>query len=189
MIKSVHPSDAVFGYLCEDPDGKNTTLGFYRFEARDVKGSHLKTIAISEQWVTNLEQMELSSPVLSLTFTRSMSGRLKVIVANEKFIAIINSRDGKLESTINLEDEGLTNKPLVKVFPVQLGFGVIMGNEIIVKRLTSAGKVDQSFSPCQTFLPLSDAVYEFRNPGFIFALTETSNELVIFQLSSGQGEC
>jgi len=63
------------------------------------------------------------------------------------------------------------------------------GNKIVVKKLTSAGKVDETYKACQTLATLRDVIYEVRNPGLIYALTDTSNELLMFKLVTAQADC
>ena len=35
LVRSANLNDLIFGYLCESPDGKNSSLGFYRFEVKN----------------------------------------------------------------------------------------------------------------------------------------------------------
>lgn len=77
----------------------------------------------------------------------------------------------------------------MKVFSIQTGFGIMSDNKIVVKKLTSSGKIDQTYKPCETVSTLRDVIYDIRNSGLIFALTETSNELLLFKLLTGKGDC
>lgn len=65
----------------------------------------------------------------------------------------------------------------IKVFPVQTGMGIMGGKRIVIKKLTSLGKVDETFKACETQSALSDVIYDMLNPSLILALTETSNEI------------
>lgn len=56
----------------------------------------------------------------------------------------------------------------------------MFGDKIVIKKLTSSGKVDETFRPCQTVSNLVDVAYETKNPALIIALTEQSNELILF---------
>lgn len=43
-----------FGYLCQGPSGRNSTLGLYRFEVKDDKETKMKRITLTQLWVQNL---------------------------------------------------------------------------------------------------------------------------------------
>mmetsp|Transcript_43471 Transcript_43471/g.57537 ORF Transcript_43471/g.57537 Transcript_43471/m.57537 type:complete len:117 (-) Transcript_43471:1082-1432(-) len=116
-----------------------------------------------------------------------MSSRLKVVVALEDSVVILNPKDGSIESQEEL-DETLANQDNMKVFSIQTGFGLMSGSKIVAMKLTSAGKIDETFKPCQSMLPLVDTIYEARNPSMLFGLSE-ANELILFQLITGQADC
>lgn len=101
FVRSPNPNDLFFAYICDDQ------IGFYRFEMRDVKESKSKALVIAELWVTNLDKLGLAMPIKSATFTRSMSSKLKVIVATGEKVAVLAQKDGALESMSQFEDDGL----------------------------------------------------------------------------------
>ena len=75
----------------------------------------MKRMNIGEVWVLDLVAKGLEKPVRSVAFTRSMSSRLKVIVATENQFAVLNTKDGSIETLKDL-DEGLANQEAMKVF-------------------------------------------------------------------------
>ena len=116
-----------------------------------------------------------------------MSQKLKFVLATATKLSVLGSKAGEVESTENLEG-GATAGP-IKLFPISMGYGIMHGNKIVVKKLLSSGKVDETFKPCQTAANLRDTIYELRNPTLIYALTETTNELILFSLQSSQADC
>lgn len=62
------------------------------------------------------------------------------------------------------------------------------GNQIVAFKLTSSGKIDETFKPCQTMAQLYDVIYEARNPSLILSLSD-ANELLLFQLVTSKAEC
>ena len=74
-----------------------------------------------------------------------------------------------MESQEDFESSGSDR---IKLVSVQTGFGVMFGDKIVIKKLTSSGKVDETFRPCQTVSNLVDVAYETKNPALIIALTE-----------------
>jgi len=84
-------------------------------------------------------------------------------------LTVLSSKDGKVESQEDFESAGAKR---IKLVSVQTGFGVMFGDKIVIKKLTSSGKVDETFKACQTVSTLVDVAYETKNPAQIIALTE-----------------
>ena len=68
-------------------------------------------------------------PIVSITFTRSMSQKMKIIVASGEQVAVLGQKDGELESMTEIAEDGLPiNQSHMKVFSIQTGFGIMSGN-------------------------------------------------------------
>ena len=50
----------------------------------------------------------------------------------------------------------------------------------MIKKLTSTGNIDETYKACSTLSNLTDVMYDIRNPSLVYALTEDSNELMLF---------
>ena len=99
FIRSPNQNDMAFGYLCQGPADASSTLGLYRFEVKDNKEKKLKQIVLGEMWAINLAEKGLEGGVKSAILTRSMSQRLKFILATDAGkIAILSTKDGKVEN-------------------------------------------------------------------------------------------
>lgn len=134
-------------------------------------------ITLGEVWVIDLPSAGIVGRIESVILTRSMSARLKFVVATADKFAILAITNGEVEKLETL-DEGFTGTP--KLMPITTGFSIANKNKIIVKKLTSSGMVDETYKPCQMVSNIVDTIYDLRNPSLIFALTETTNELVLF---------
>ena len=77
----------------------------------------------------------------------------------------------------------------MKLFSFTTGFGIQNKNKLIIKKLASSGLVDSTFKPCSTMSNLVDVVYDYSNPALLFALTETTNELLLFSALTIKQEC
>ena len=77
----------------------------------------------------------------------------------------------------------------MKLFSFTTGFGIQNKNKLIIKKLASSGLVDSTFKPCSTMSNLVDVVYDYSNPALLFALTETTNELLLFSALTSKQEC
>ena len=99
FIRSPNQNDMAFGFSCQGPSG--TSLGLYRFEVRDDAERKLKKISLAEMWAVDLAEagLELNETgVQSIALTRSMSQRLKFVLSTHDKIAIISTKDGKIEN-------------------------------------------------------------------------------------------
>ena len=137
-------------------------------------------------WSLNLKDiglLESDVGVQSAILTRSMSGRLKFVLATKERLLIIPTREPKIE---NSESHDMQQ---VNLFSVTNGFGIKSMNKIFVKKLASSGLVDETYAPCQTLANLVDIIYDWKNSAQIFALSEQTNELILFTLSSRTLEC
>lgn len=194
FIRSYNYNDMAFGYLCQGPAG--SSLGLYKFEVQvEEEGEKkVKRAGLAEVWAIDLVESGIEvnaseeGSVQSAILTRSMSQRLKFILATHEKIAIISTKDGKVESQVAIED-GIDVKARVKLFAFQTGFGIQSKNRIVIKKLTSAGQVDSTFQPCFTISNLVDVVYDFSNPSLLFGLTEMTNELILFSALTSKQEC
>ena len=114
-----------FGFLCQGPAG--TSLGLYRFEVRDNAEKKLKRISLGEMWAVDLVEAGLelneTTGVQNIILTRSMSQRLKFILATHDKIAIISTKDGKIENKVAFDDE-IDGEAPVKLFAYTIGFGI-----------------------------------------------------------------
>jgi len=145
LIRSNNPNDLIFAYLCQSEDLKNTTLGQYRFEVEDDKETKLKKVVVAQNWVLDLGQAGIEGRIESAIFTRSMSARVKLVVATADRFAIVSSIAGAVERVESLEDD-LRASP--KLMAVATGFSITSKNKIVVKKLTSSGVVDETYKPC-----------------------------------------
>ena len=159
---------------------------------REDKESNLKRISLGEMWAVDLIEAGLelneATGIQSTILTRSMSQRLKFILATHDKIAIMSTKDGKIENTVDFDEE-IDGKAPVKLFSFTTGFGIQNKNKLILKKLASSGKVDSTYQPCSTLTNLVDVVYDFTNPALLFGLTEVTNELILFSISMSKQEC
>lgn len=109
---------------------------------------------------------------------------MKVVLATHDKIYVIQARSNSIESQF---DHELTSS--LKLYPVSTGFAIMSGNSIVVKKLNSLGVVDESYQACSTLSSLIDMTYDWKNPNQIMALTEASNELLLFTLQGTSHEC
>ena len=65
----------------------------------------MKRMAIGEVWSIDLISKGLDKRVRSVTFVRSMSSRLKIVVASESQVAVLAPKDGSIETLKELEDD------------------------------------------------------------------------------------
>ena len=77
----------------------------------------MKRMAIGEVWSIDLVSKGLDKRVRSVTFVRSMSSRLKIVVATEAQVAVLAPKDGSVE-TLMVVEEGLANQEKMKVFAI-----------------------------------------------------------------------
>ena len=115
LIKSTLPNDLAFGYLCQNSN--STTLGLYRFEVKDDAETKLKAIVLTQVWVTDIAQADLAGEIQSVILTRSMSQRIKLILATSDRIAIVNAKEGKIEAQLEMDAEIDRTAP-VKLFSI-----------------------------------------------------------------------
>ena len=62
-------------------------------------------MAIGEVWSIDLTSKGLDKRVRSVTLVRSMSSRLKIVVATESQVAVLAPKDGSIETFKELEDD------------------------------------------------------------------------------------
>ena len=65
----------------------------------------MKRMAIGEVWSIDLNSKGLDKRVRSVTLVRSMSSRLKIVVATESQVAVLAPKDGSVETLKELEDD------------------------------------------------------------------------------------
>lgn len=163
FIRSPNPNDPLFGFLCQSEDGLTSTLGLYKFDARDDTTMKTRVVEMSSVWVVNLgdSQIELDQAgVQSAIMTRSLSQRLKIILATSSKYVVIGTKDGSVEKQYDF-DEGVSKDSRVRLFAFFQGFGVQAGNKLITKKLSSSGRVDETYEACTTIQDLVDVVYDF----------------------------
>ena len=108
-----------------------------------------------------------------------MSQRLKFILATNDKLVILNSKDGQVENQVDLDD-GVDRSMPIKLVSIPAGVAIVNKNKIIGKKFASSGRVDSTYQPCETISNLVDIAYSDANPAQMFALSEVSNELILF---------
>ncbi len=80
----------LFGYLCQSKDLKKATLGLYQFSTADDSETKMKRIALQELWVVDLAEKGFTEPIASAILTRSMSQKLKFVIATSNQLSILS---------------------------------------------------------------------------------------------------
>ena len=125
---------------------------------------------MSNIWSIDLSEQEFElggKGVIAATLTRSISSRMKFVVATESKLYVLGSKEGKIEATYDYSDALLDVKDSsqLKLIAVQQGFALIDNNMIKLRKLQSSGKIEEErFETCETITPLVDAVYDVKQP-------------------------
>ena len=98
LIRTNNLNDMLFGYLCQSKDLKKATLGLYQFNTADDSETKMKRIALQELWVVDLAEKGIKEPIASAIITRSMSSKLKFVIATSNQLSIVSQKDGRIES-------------------------------------------------------------------------------------------
>lgn len=80
----------------------------------------------------------------SIVLTRSLSQRLKFVLATHDKIVIMSTSNGAVENQVSFDDVINSEAP-IRLSPFEKGFAIMNENKVLVKKLASSGKIDEVF--------------------------------------------